>query len=60
MESIENVIQANELAAITPKENILTELNKYFTQGKLKNKTQQTEIVYDVFNVAFVANIAFS
>jgi UDP-N-acetylglucosamine/UDP-N-acetylgalactosamine 4-epimerase len=46
---IENVIQANELAAITPKDDILSGLNKYFSQEK-------SDIIYDVFNVAYGNN----
>ena len=53
---VENVIQANELAAITPKENILSELNKYFAQANSNKKTQKTKVIYDVFNVAYGKN----
>ncbi len=47
---IENVIQANELAAITPKEVILENLKSYFKNPEAPN------IVYEVFNVAYGGN----
>ncbi len=47
---IENVIQANELAAITPKDVILENLKLYFKDG------ETPDIVYEVFNVAFGGN----
>ncbi len=51
---IENVIQANELAAITQKETVLEKLDKYFNKSKIKN--QKSKIVFEVFNVAFGGN----
>ena len=67
---IDNVIQANELAAIIPKEIILERLDKYFNKSKIKNQTKQSKrhkvsphgpvweikIVYEVFNAAYGGN----
>ncbi len=53
---IDNVIQANELAAISSKENIINGLNKYFKTDKSKIKNQKNSIIYDVFNVAYGKN----
>ena len=48
---IENVIQANELAAIVPKKDILFNLKAY--NPKL---VPEQEIIYEVFNVAYGKN----
>jgi UDP-N-acetylglucosamine 4-epimerase len=48
---IENVIQANELAAIVPKEEILINLKAY--NPKL---VSEQEVIYEVFNVAYGKN----
>jgi len=47
---IENVIQANELAAITPNDVILKNLKCYFKNTEVPN------IIYEVFNVAYGGN----
>ena len=55
---IDNVIRANELAAIIPKEIILERLDKYFNKSKINPEVsgQKLKIVYEVFNVAFGGN----
>jgi UDP-N-acetylglucosamine 4-epimerase len=55
---IDNVIQANELAAITPSEVILERLREYFNStDNLQPITDNfPNIVMDVFNVAFGGN----
>lgn len=68
---IDNVIQASELAAITPSETIRKKLKEYFSskpnleQGTLNQpsrkaaiepETLNTEHIYEVFNVAYGGN----
>lgn len=55
---IDNVIQANELAAITPKEEVLQNLSSYYTQLKEKEgiDIDAPDVVMDVFNVAYGGN----
>jgi len=52
---IDNVIQANELAAITPSDQIRTRLNEYFKQRDTSNFELRTSDspVMEVFNVAY-------
>jgi UDP-N-acetylglucosamine 4-epimerase len=51
---IDNVIQANELAAITPREIIIKKLKEYFKN--FEPQTSNIELVFEVFNVAFGGN----
>ncbi|NQV13947.1 SDR family oxidoreductase [bacterium] len=55
---IDNVIQANELAAIIPKENLLENLKEYDFELKEKEGivASTPDIVMEVFNVAVGAN----
>ena len=53
---IENVIQANELAAFTPSEIIFENREKYFLLEKSKIKNQKSTIIAEVFNVAYGGN----
>jgi UDP-N-acetylglucosamine/UDP-N-acetylgalactosamine 4-epimerase len=55
---IENVIQANELAAITPKEKILENLDTYCSKLNLSQGTnvESPEIVMEIFNIAYGSN----
>lgn len=55
---IDNVIQANELAATTTKEEILKNLDTYYTQLKEKEgiEIDPPKVIMDVFNVAFGGN----
>lgn len=55
---IDNVVQANELAAITPKATILEKLKAYYIELEEKQGIQidAPEVVMDVFNVAFGGN----
>ncbi len=55
---IDNVIQANELSATTPKKEILENLNSYYFQIKEKEgiDIEAPKTVMDVFNVAFGQN----
>lgn len=66
---IDNVIQANELAAITPSNEIRARLNNYFSSKKMTSEAQITSEgqmtfdegelitpIYEVFNVAFGTN----
>ncbi len=48
---IENVIQANELAAIVSKEEILKNLEEYNS-----SLVPETKVIYEVFNVAYGKN----
>ncbi len=47
---IDNVIQANELAAITPKNSILERMKEY------SGEEVPADVVYEVFNVAYGSN----
>ena len=53
---IDNVIQANELAAIIPKDDILENLNKYFLNHQSSIVNRQSSIIMGVFNVAYGGN----
>lgn len=54
---VENVIQANELAAITPSESIKSNLKEYFaSKPDFEPETLNTEHIFDVFNVAYGDN----
>ncbi len=55
---IDNVIQANELAAITPKAEIIEKLKAYYSDLQQKEGIQidPPKVVMDVFNVAFGGN----
>jgi len=55
---IDNVIQANELAAITPKSVLLEKLKKYYIQLQQREGIyiEANNVVMDVFNVAFGEN----
>ncbi len=53
---IENVIQANELAAFTPSETIFENRNKYFQNQQLPIEDHQSSIITEIFNVAFGGN----
>jgi UDP-N-acetylglucosamine 4-epimerase len=59
---IDNVILANELAAITPPDVILNKTKKYFSGqptekiNSLPNTTTNPNVVFEVFNVAFGGN----
>jgi UDP-N-acetylglucosamine 4-epimerase len=59
---IDNVIQANELSALTPKEEILEKVAEYFINKpveftqQLATRTLQPDIVFEVFNVAYGGN----
>ena len=61
---IENVIQANELAAFTPSKVIIENRKKYFlseksneaTQARMGIKNEKSKIIAEVFNVAFGGN----
>ena len=48
---INNVIQANELAAITPGEVIIERLDEYFKN--FEPRTSNPKLVFEVFNVAY-------
>lgn len=50
---IDNVIQANQLAAITPTDVIRTNQLKYYTNQKLKTQSSNLEAISEVFNVAY-------
>ncbi len=51
---IDNVIQANELAATTSSETIKTKLKEYFaSKPNFEDETLNTEHIYEVFNVAY-------
>ena len=55
---IDNVIQANEKAALITKDKFLSNLEKYYEsldQGTLKDKKAPTAVM-DVFNIAFGGN----
>ena len=55
---IDNVIQANEKAALITKDKFLSNLEKYYeslNQGTLKDKEAPTAVM-DVFNIAFGGN----
>lgn len=58
---IDNVIQANELAAITPSDELRERLDNYF-EGKQGDKRQvpSTRPIYEVFNVAYGSNTTLS
>lgn len=66
---IDNVIQANELAAITPSKEIRVRLNNYFNSKEITREAQiaaeeqmsfdegeLTTPIYEVFNVAYGSN----
>jgi UDP-N-acetylglucosamine/UDP-N-acetylgalactosamine 4-epimerase len=58
---IDNVIQANELAAITPSDRIRTRLKNFHEDqlengAKLPNQLNPVSAVMDVFNVAYGSN----
>jgi len=52
---IENVIQANELAAFTPTETIISNREKYLSEIE-EIQNSKSSIVAEVFNVAFGGN----
>ena len=59
---IENVIQANELAALVPTKIFLQRVKKFFSSKPLEetknlsSRTKDPEVVFEVFNVAFGGN----
>jgi UDP-N-acetylglucosamine/UDP-N-acetylgalactosamine 4-epimerase len=55
---IDNVIQANELAAVIPKENLLDNLNKYYSKLSRDKgiKVNSPDVVMEIFNVAYGGN----
>ena len=53
---VENVIQANELAAVTPKKDILNGLNEFFNKNKSELQKRKPFTVFEVFNVAYGKN----
>lgn len=55
---IDNVIQANELAALTPKQDLIKNLKTYYQQLEEKEgiKIETPAVVMDIFNVAFGGN----
>jgi len=53
---VDNVIQANELAAITSKEDLLNGLAQYYKTLKGGVEIDVPTVVMDVFNVAFGGN----
>lgn len=55
---IDNVIQANERAALIPKKEMLDKLSDYYrkTVGKISAQKAETKKIMDVFNVAYGEN----
>jgi len=55
---VDNVVHANEIAAITPKDELLSKLDSYYSSLNKKEGTsiETSKVVMDVFNVAYGGN----
>lgn len=55
---VDNVVHANEIAAVTPKEDLLYELDSYYKELKDREGiiVNTSSVVMDVFNVAYGGN----